>query len=86
MIEQVQARLAALQQEFATGQVQLRELGQQETKLRETMLRISGAIQVLEELLSSNAKSVDPQQHQAERGDDIAQDELPSRPEVLTVP
>jgi len=52
MREQLQARLEELKQEFEAGQARLRELEAQEARLRETMLRISGAIQVLEEELS----------------------------------
>jgi predicted nuclease with TOPRIM domain len=48
--EQVQSRLAALKKEFEAGQGRLRELEAELTHVRETMLRISGAIQVLEEL------------------------------------
>jgi hypothetical protein len=51
MQEQLQERLQVLRKEFATGQARLQELEQQQGYLRETMLRISGAIQVLEELL-----------------------------------
>jgi peroxiredoxin len=53
MHEQVQARLEVLRREFETGQVELAKVERQGTYLRETMLRISGAIQVLEELLAS---------------------------------
>ena len=49
MLEQLKARLQTLKNEFNTGRVRLSELEQQETSLRETLLRISGAIQVLEE-------------------------------------
>ena len=52
MREQLQARLSVLKQEFETGQTQLRDLERQQAYLRETLLRISGAIQVLEELLA----------------------------------
>lgn len=52
MQEQLQERLETLKKEFATGQARLQELERQEAQLRETMLRISGAIQVLEELIS----------------------------------
>jgi prefoldin subunit 5 len=48
--ERLQARLDELRREHQLGEVRLRELIQQETSLRETLLRISGAIQVLEEL------------------------------------
>jgi hypothetical protein len=39
-----------LKKEFETGQARLRELEAEIAYVRETMLRISGAIQVLEEL------------------------------------
>lgn len=55
MREQLRMRLEELKKEFETGQARLRELEMQEAHLRETMLRISGAIQVLEEALASEA-------------------------------
>jgi hypothetical protein len=56
MREQLQARLEALKREFETGQARLRELESQEIYVRETILRISGAIKVLEEVLSGSAE------------------------------
>lgn len=53
MREQLQARLKELRQEFEAGQSRLRELEMQEARTRETLLRISGAIQVLEETLAT---------------------------------
>jgi hypothetical protein len=50
MIDQLRARLAELKREYQLGEAQLRELVREEAALRETLLRISGAIQVLEEL------------------------------------
>ena len=49
--QQVQDRLAALKKEFETGQARLKKLEAEQVYLRETLLRISGAIQVLEEIL-----------------------------------
>ena len=50
MQDQVQARIETLRKELEVGQQRMRELEQQLAQLRDTMLRISGAIQVLEEL------------------------------------
>ena len=52
MIQQLRARLAELREEFASGEKKLGELNEQAAQLRSTLLRISGAIQVLEEELS----------------------------------
>jgi len=49
MSERIASRLAELKREFHLGEEQLRDLVQREAALRETLLRISGAIQVLEE-------------------------------------
>jgi septal ring factor EnvC (AmiA/AmiB activator) len=49
--QQMEKRLDQLRQEFASGQNQLAELDQKRANLRDTLLRISGAIQVLEETL-----------------------------------
>lgn len=54
MREQLQARLDVLKAELATGQVKLRELELQQLRLREVLLRLRGAIQVLEELLGQS--------------------------------
>jgi predicted nuclease with TOPRIM domain len=54
MREQLHNRLEELKSEFETGQVKLRELEMQQLHLRERLLRISGAIQVLEEVLAES--------------------------------
>jgi septal ring factor EnvC (AmiA/AmiB activator) len=56
MQQQLEKRLQELKQEFETGQVRLQELVRQEQILRETLFRIGGAIQVIEEELAK-AKS-----------------------------
>ncbi len=53
MQDQVRARLAELQAEYQKGQEELRRLEMQQAQLQQTLLRISGAIQVLTELLAS---------------------------------
>jgi hypothetical protein len=52
MQEQLQQRLAELRTEYASGQKILADLESQQAHIREMLLRISGAIQVLEEELS----------------------------------
>lgn len=54
MKEQLQNRLVALKAEFEAGQQRLAEVENQAATLRQTLLRISGAIQVLEEELSKS--------------------------------
>ena len=51
MQAQLEQRLNELKTEFAAGQKMLADLEAKQTELRQTLLRISGAIQVLEELL-----------------------------------
>lgn len=53
MKEQIEHRLQQLQHEFESGQQVLAELEQRQQNLRETLLRIGGAIQVLQELLQT---------------------------------
>lgn len=52
MQAQLEQRLTELRAEFQAGQKMLADLETREAELRQTMLRISGAIQVLEELLA----------------------------------
>ena len=52
MREQLQKRLEELKAEFDDGQKMLNELEARRENLRQTLLRISGAIQVLEEELA----------------------------------
>ncbi|PZF98037.1 hypothetical protein C1I93_09965 [Micromonospora endophytica] len=51
MRERLQHRLVALRDEYAAGQRALADLEQRQAALHETVLRISGAIQVIEEEL-----------------------------------
>lgn len=66
MRQQLEKRLQELKAEFTTGQRMLAELEAKQATLRETLLRITGAIQVLEEELgkaeiaSTNAATTMP--------------------------
>ena len=51
MKDQLQRRLDDLRSEYEAGQKMLAELETRQTTLRETLLRIAGAVQVLEEEL-----------------------------------
>jgi predicted nuclease with TOPRIM domain len=57
MRDQAAARLRELRAEFEVGQTRLHDLEVETTRLREALLRINGAIQVLEELLAPDAES-----------------------------
>jgi hypothetical protein len=64
MRQEIEARLNELKGEYDKGQTRLHQLEYQLTSLRETMLRISGAVLALEELLSPSA-SVTPGEQQS---------------------
>ena len=54
MKEQLEKRLAELKTEFASGQKVLADLETKQANVRQTLLRIEGAIQVLEEELTKD--------------------------------
>lgn len=55
MKQQLEQRLKELRTEFESGQKMLVDLENQQANIRETLLRISGAIQVLEELKTAES-------------------------------
>ena len=57
MKEQLQKRLTELKQEFESGQKMLAELEEKRNSLQNTMLRISGAMQVLQEQLKPEGEA-----------------------------
>lgn len=56
MREQIIQRIAELKKDFEAGQARLANLDREAAQLRETMLRIAGAIQVLEETLAQSGE------------------------------
>ncbi len=54
MKEQLEKRLAELKSEFEAGQNMLADLERKRKELETTLLRISGAIQVIEEMLAQD--------------------------------
>jgi hypothetical protein len=71
MQEQLQQRLDELISEFEAGKTMMADLEAKQTNLRETLLRISGAIQVLEELLAGAKQA---QQNGREDGQNFLQE------------
>jgi chromosome segregation ATPase len=61
---QLEKRLTELREELEKGQTMLTDLKTKENNLREAMLRIQGAIQVLEEELSRDFTVPDEQGNQ----------------------
>jgi hypothetical protein len=59
MKQQLTERLQKLKQEQEAGQKMLADLDTRRLDLQQTLLRISGAIQVIEELLANDAATDD---------------------------
>jgi hypothetical protein len=68
MREEIQARRNELKRQFDEGQIELQQLKARENYLREAMLRISGAMQVLDELLTGQqpTEQGEPNAHKEE--------------------
>ena len=64
----LQTRLQTLKAEFETGQRTLAELDAQQVQVRQALLRISGAIQVLEECLEDTQVASEPTPDVANNG------------------
>ena len=54
MREQMERRREELREQMRIGEQRLRELDQERSELQQTLLRIAGAAQVLDELLGSD--------------------------------
>ena len=59
MKEKLEKRLAELKAEFESGKKVMAEYEAKQTELRDTLLRISGAIQILEEEISKENETDD---------------------------
>ncbi len=59
MREHLEKRLEELKAELASGEKLMSELATKQATLQQTMLRISGAIQVLQELLAGESAGVE---------------------------
>ena len=75
MKEQIEQRLQSLKTEFESGQKMLAELKAKEANLQNTLLRISGAIQILEELLAEK-ETQQTEETQIEEGNGVVSQEL----------
>ncbi len=62
MKEQIEKRLEELKNEYESGRKMLAEIEAKEADLKNTLLRINGAIQVLEEMLANTEKPVEASQ------------------------
>lgn len=62
MKEQLEKRLTELKSEFESGQKMMTELESKQSNLRDTLLRISGAIQILEEEINRVNETLKPVQ------------------------
>lgn len=62
MKEQLEKRLTELKSEFEAGQKMMAELENKQSNLRDTLLRISGAIQILEEEINRVNETLEPVQ------------------------
>ncbi len=68
MKAQLEQRLQSLKAEYEAGRKMLAELDAKRENLNVTLLRISGAIQVLEEELGAQASSIDAEASAAING------------------
>jgi len=59
MQERLNERLDTLRREYEAGQKMLADLEARQLELRETLLRIAGAIQVVQELLADTGTDAD---------------------------
>ncbi|HWK88590.1 MAG TPA: hypothetical protein VNP72_01295 [Longimicrobium sp.] len=81
MRDKLKERVDALKAEFEQGEKMMAELQRKQAELRDTLLRISGAIQVLEEALGQEPEGGDVGDVGDADGAPVL--DLPARPETL---
>ena len=59
MRERIEARRAQLQTEYDRGQAMLQQMDRERAHLEQTLLRIAGALQILNELAAEEVEGVD---------------------------
>lgn len=78
MKEQLEKRVTELEAEYRAGQEMLAELDAKRADLQQTLLRISGAIQVLQELLGADREPVSDGPEPEQPNNPPPQDRAPS--------
>lgn len=79
MKSQITSRLEELQAEYQKGQERLNSLQQELTQIQNSMLRISGAIQVLQELLQQEENDIEEVNEEV-----VPESELAEKPPLLS--
>ena len=59
MRERIEARRAQLQTEYDRGQAMLQQMDRERAQLEQTLLRIAGALQILNELAAEEVEEVE---------------------------
>mgnify|MGYP000954828326 FL=1 len=59
MKQRIEARRAQLQAEYDRGQAMLQQMDRERAQLEQTLLRIAGALQILNELAAEEVEEVD---------------------------
>ncbi|MGB9927636.1 MAG: hypothetical protein ACPK85_04455 [Methanosarcina sp.] len=67
MKQKLEQCLKELKDQFESGQKMMAELESKQANLRDTLLRISGAIQVLEELIATESNTGEVQEQIGQR-------------------
>ena len=78
MKDQLELRIQELTSEFESGQKMLADLEARKVDLQATLLRISGAVQVLQEILADESRS---EESNVDQLADLRDESIPAEPE-----